>query len=173
MQVCPKVKGAAGVFSGNEQMGYQYAVASEHMDVRAFGKEMNQALNGRGGGSKGLIQGSVNAKKAQIEAFLQNKTSRSPVARWPACCFLRKFYFGGFFKGEYAHAFKSPRNQRDMGNAGGQKKQCQAPRQTRKGACQKEKRPYALGERLKKDKKMPPPLLQEQHPWWTLRNSNP
>lgn len=27
--------------------------------------------------------------------------------------------------------------------------------------------------RLKKDKKMPPPLLQEQHPWWTIRDLNP
>ncbi len=69
LKACSKAAGVTGVFSGSEESGYQYAVASQGADVRAFGKEMNQALNGRGGGSKELIQGSVKAKKAQIEAF--------------------------------------------------------------------------------------------------------
>ena len=37
--------------------------------MRQFAKEMNSALNGRGGGDSELVQGSVNATDVQIEEF--------------------------------------------------------------------------------------------------------
>ena len=37
--------------------------------VAQLGKDMNQALQGRGGGKPGFFQGSVKAAKADIEAF--------------------------------------------------------------------------------------------------------
>ncbi|HJD31640.1 MAG TPA: alanyl-tRNA editing protein [Candidatus Eisenbergiella stercorigallinarum] len=60
----------AAVFSGNEEEGYKYVICSAETDVAAFGKRFNEALNGRGGGRNPMIQGSVAAKRAQIEEFL-------------------------------------------------------------------------------------------------------
>jgi len=51
--------------------GYQYAIGLEGGDLRAFGKEMNTALSGRGGGKPFFIQGSVKADRAAIEAYFQ------------------------------------------------------------------------------------------------------
>lgn len=59
----------AAVFSGDDENGYKYAVTSRNTDVRDIGKKMNSALNARGGGKPEMIQGSVAAKKAEIEAF--------------------------------------------------------------------------------------------------------
>ena len=57
------------VFSADENGGYKYAVGSNKADMRTYGKEMNTALNGKGGGSKELIQGSVSAGLEEIKAF--------------------------------------------------------------------------------------------------------
>lgn len=63
--------GAAAVFSGSDKAGYRYAVASAGGDVRAFGKELNASFSGRGGGPKGLVQGSLSAASAErLKAFL-------------------------------------------------------------------------------------------------------
>lgn len=59
----------AAVFSGDDENGYKYAVTSRNTDVREIGKKMNSSLNARGGGKPEMIQGSVAAKKAEIEAF--------------------------------------------------------------------------------------------------------
>lgn len=61
--------GIAAVFSGNDTDGYKYAVVSRERDVREIGKGLNSALSGRGGGKPNMIQGSVAAKKKEIEAF--------------------------------------------------------------------------------------------------------
>ncbi len=63
-----KVKIAA-VFSGDDENGYKYAIGSRTEDVRAMGKELNSACNGRGGGKPDMVQGSVAATKERIEAF--------------------------------------------------------------------------------------------------------
>lgn len=62
--------GRAAVFSRTES-GWQYAIGQEAGDLRAFTKEMNAVLNGRGGGKPGFVQGSVRASRAEIEAFFQ------------------------------------------------------------------------------------------------------
>ena len=61
--------GVAAVFSGDDENGYKYAIGSRTEDVRAMGKELNSACNGRGGGKPDMVQGSVAATKEQIEAF--------------------------------------------------------------------------------------------------------
>lgn len=61
--------GMCAVFSGNEETGYRYVIGQKDGDLRTFVKEMNQALSGRGGGKPFFVQGSVQAKKAEIEAF--------------------------------------------------------------------------------------------------------
>ena len=64
--------GRAAVFSGSDESGYSYCLATREGDLRAFGKEMNTALNGRGGGKPNFLQGSVKAAKAEIEKFFEN-----------------------------------------------------------------------------------------------------
>ena len=63
------VFGFAAAFSGSDETGYSYCLATREGDLRELGKEMNAALNGRGGGKPSFQQGSVKAKKSEIEAF--------------------------------------------------------------------------------------------------------
>jgi len=61
--------GLACVFAGEDGQ-YAYAmVQAQAEDISAKVKEMNKALNGRGGGRNGFAQGSVQADRATIEAF--------------------------------------------------------------------------------------------------------
>ena len=61
--------GMAAVFSGEEETGYGYCLATREGDLRQLGKEMTAALHGRGGGKPNFQQGRVNAPRAEIEAF--------------------------------------------------------------------------------------------------------
>lgn len=65
-------KGAkmAAVFSGNEREGYRYVLGSRSLDVRENGKLLNEAFHGRGGGKPEMVQGIVQGKREEIEAFL-------------------------------------------------------------------------------------------------------
>ena len=65
--------GMAAVFSGTDEAGYNFCLATREGDLRAFGKEMTQALNGRGGGKPGFIQGSVKANQETIEGFFEKQ----------------------------------------------------------------------------------------------------
>lgn len=64
--------GRCACFSGDDQSGYKYAIGEKDGDLRSFIKELNQTLNGRGGGKPFFAQGSVSATRAEVEAFLQN-----------------------------------------------------------------------------------------------------
>ncbi|MCD8105706.1 MAG: DHHA1 domain-containing protein [Lachnospiraceae bacterium] len=61
--------GRCAVFSDNGDGTFKYAVGEKDGDLRAFVKEMNQALNGRGGGKPFFAQGSVKADAGAIRAF--------------------------------------------------------------------------------------------------------
>ena len=61
--------GRCAVFSGTDVEGYKYAVSMPGSDLRGLVKALNGALNGRGGGKPGFVQGSVTAPRAEIEAF--------------------------------------------------------------------------------------------------------
>ena len=50
-------------------MAKNEAVAGEGLLLRGLARMMNETLGGRGGGSPKMIQGSVSAKKSEIEAF--------------------------------------------------------------------------------------------------------
>jgi alanyl-tRNA synthetase len=67
--IAEKCGGRAAVFSGTDEGGYSYCLATREGDLRAFGKEMNAALNGRGGGKPNFQQGRVTARKTEIETF--------------------------------------------------------------------------------------------------------
>lgn len=65
--------GRAAVFSGEDETGYAFCLAQRGGDLRAFGKEMTQALGGRGGGKPEFQQGRVQAEKEKILAFFREK----------------------------------------------------------------------------------------------------
>ena len=70
MAVC---NGRCAVFSGSDDAGWAYAVGLEDDDLRAFVKDMNAALNGRGGGKPNFAQGRVSAPRSEIEAFFSKR----------------------------------------------------------------------------------------------------
>lgn len=68
MQTC---KGRCAVFSKNPDGSFKYAMGEIGGDLRQFTKEMNGALNGRGGGKPFFVQGSVQAAEAEIRKFFE------------------------------------------------------------------------------------------------------
>ena len=63
--------GRCAVFSG-EAGSYKYAIIHADHDIRPLVKDLNAALNGRGGGRDGFAQGSVQTTEEQIRAFFEN-----------------------------------------------------------------------------------------------------
>ena len=63
--------GICGAFIGTDAEGYRYILGSSKKEITNISKEMNQTLNGRGGGRSPMVQGSVKAKQSEIEAFLK------------------------------------------------------------------------------------------------------
>ncbi len=61
--------GTAAVFSGSDDMGYGFCLATREGDLRELCKTMTKTLNGRGGGKPQFQQGRVNTTRAQIEGF--------------------------------------------------------------------------------------------------------
>jgi len=64
--------GRALCFSGTDRDGYKYAAGQKDGDLRPFTKAMNLALNGRGGGTPGFVQGSVKTSRREIESYLHH-----------------------------------------------------------------------------------------------------
>ncbi len=75
--VMEECEGRCAVFSGDEENGYKYAVGEMDGDLRAFIREMNNALNGRGGGKPFFAQGSVQTARENIEAFFAEHGMKS------------------------------------------------------------------------------------------------
>ncbi len=79
-KLCTAVQAAAGglcaVFSGENDL-YQYAVSDPANDLRSAAKELNAALNGRGGGKPAFIQGSVQAGAEDICGFFERYFSNN------------------------------------------------------------------------------------------------
>ena len=63
--------GTIAIFAGSDAEGYKYALCRKDGDLRQLVKDLNAACCGRGGGKPFFAQGSVQASRAQIEAFLQ------------------------------------------------------------------------------------------------------
>ena len=64
-------EGCCAVFSRNEDGSYKYAMGEIDGDLRQYTKEMNAALNGRGGGKPFFVQGSVQATETEISNFFE------------------------------------------------------------------------------------------------------
>ena len=71
MELCG---GVCAGFTGNDTDGYNYVIGSKSVDLRKVGKAINNAINGRGGGQPGMIQGSAKAEKEVITEYFKNNT---------------------------------------------------------------------------------------------------
>ena len=71
--IAARCGGAACVFSGSDENGYGFCLVTRNGDLRALGKELTQALNGRGGGKPVCQQGRVKATRTEIEAFFKHR----------------------------------------------------------------------------------------------------
>lgn len=72
--LCEKYTGYCGIFTGNEETGYQFIIGSSQKDCRALAADLRQTLQAKGGGTAPMIQGSVNASSSQIAAFWEALT---------------------------------------------------------------------------------------------------
>lgn len=54
-----------------EEREYRYVLCAKEMDIRPAGAELNKSFQGRGGGSKEMVQGSITGKKGDIESFIR------------------------------------------------------------------------------------------------------
>lgn len=61
-----KHSGLCGVFSGNDSDGYKYIISMPGGDARDASNILKEKLQAKGGGSKEMVQGSVNARKDNI-----------------------------------------------------------------------------------------------------------
>ena len=70
MQSCG---GRCALFSDNGDGSFKYAMGEIDGDLRQLTKEMNQSLNGRGGGKPFFVQGSVRATEEEIRSFFEER----------------------------------------------------------------------------------------------------
>ncbi len=68
-QAVKKCGGVCAVFCGDDNDGYKYIIMSRKIDLKPLAKEINNALDGRGGGSSEMITGSCKAKREVIEGY--------------------------------------------------------------------------------------------------------
>ena len=65
------------VFAGQDG-AWHYAMADRDGDLRGLTKRLNAALQGRGGGKPGFVQGSLAASRTDIEAFFTAESCSTP-----------------------------------------------------------------------------------------------
>ena len=73
-----KCGGVSVACSGNDSDGYSYAVTCPGVEMNRFVKQINGALNGRGGGRDELIRGRFQTTKAEIKRFFDTFGVKRP-----------------------------------------------------------------------------------------------
>lgn len=71
-ELCDAISRHAGLaltLSGTDETGYSLCVISQTEDAKAVGTALIQKFNGRGGGKREAFQGSISAKRREIEDF--------------------------------------------------------------------------------------------------------
>ena len=66
-----KTEKYSAVFSGDDESGYSFVIASKTQDMNALRNELGSKLNGRGGGRDGMIQGKAMTTKENIIDFFK------------------------------------------------------------------------------------------------------
>jgi alanyl-tRNA synthetase len=69
-------KGSVVLVCSGEDGLYQYAAGSSDMDMREFSRQLNEKLNGRGGGNALLAQGTFQTSFQEIQKVFQEEIQR-------------------------------------------------------------------------------------------------
>ena len=67
-----KCGGMAGAFSGSDETGYLYIIGSKKIDLRERSREINAAINGKGGGTPEMIRGRAASTAEKIQKTMKN-----------------------------------------------------------------------------------------------------
>ena len=67
-----KHEGICAVFVGNDSEGYRFVLGSKELDCNAVAMKLREGFKAKCGGSKTMIQGSVEAAREQLEMVLCN-----------------------------------------------------------------------------------------------------
>lgn len=62
--------GICAVFTSEDGLHYKYILASKSLDVRTLGKGLNDHFQGKGGGTKEMVQGSLAGKREALLEFV-------------------------------------------------------------------------------------------------------
>jgi len=78
-QLTEAYSGYCGVFSGDEENGYQFIVGSKNKDCKDLAQLFRTELGAKCGGNTPMIQGSVIASRERIGECLFNSQNRGPL----------------------------------------------------------------------------------------------
>lgn len=67
-----KCTGYAAAFSGNDAEGYRYIIGSRHVDLKKHSREINDGIDGRGGGRSEMLQGRAAKDAESIQKFIKS-----------------------------------------------------------------------------------------------------
>ncbi len=69
-----RCSGICAVFTSTDDREYKYILAGKSTDVRPLGKSLNEAFQGKGGGSREMVQGSLTGDRRLIDKFMADLT---------------------------------------------------------------------------------------------------
>lgn len=69
-ELTEKYSGYCAIFSGNDANGYNFVIGSKSKDCREIATLLREKLSAKGGGTAPMVQGSVQASRAEIETIL-------------------------------------------------------------------------------------------------------
>lgn len=69
-ELMPKYDGFCAAFAGNDTDGYRFIIGSESRDCRELANSLRRAFQAKGGGTASMIQGTVNASRDALIAFM-------------------------------------------------------------------------------------------------------
>lgn len=67
-----RCSGIGAVFTSDDDTSWKYVVVSKNTDVRIITTQLNESFNGKGGGTKEMVQGSITGDRESIEKFFHN-----------------------------------------------------------------------------------------------------
>ena len=69
-ELTEKYTGYCAIFSGNDTNGYNFVIGSKSKDCREIATLLREKFSAKGGGTAPMVQGSVQASYADLEALL-------------------------------------------------------------------------------------------------------
>lgn len=72
-QLADSYEGFSAVMVGNDETGYRYIIASHHQNCKTLAGELRDVFHAKGGGSAGMIQGTIHTNRKEFLTWIQKK----------------------------------------------------------------------------------------------------